>query len=336
MAKNQARLDSAASFKKMALNGDVLGLREALGQEFSSCPPQSLVEAMARRLRQFHAALRAKPQQTKTCLSVLIEVMERIALEKGIPAAVFYPGLTEKILTEETSALLPRHDAKERVLEAALEVFSQKGFHPATMDEIAEKAGVGKGTLYRHFETKEKLFAELVRLRLEELEKSASAAIDETDDVLTMISKYLRIYFEFFDRNQRLYRLIMQEDLDLAEHSPDQYFKKVMRTVPNLKRKIYEGTQQGILKDVDFQTVFYGTMGFAHGVIQKWLARDCCYPLSDEIPGVLEVLFHGFVNDERPTDVSAQVKRGAPGGAERVLRLKQEDNETNNNRRRIK
>jgi hypothetical protein len=73
----------------------------------------------------------------------------------------------------------------------------------------------------------------------------------------------------------------------------------VLRAVPNLKRKVYEGTQQGILKDVDFQTVFYGTMGFVHGVIQKWLARDCSYPLVDELPGVLEVLFHGFVKDAR-------------------------------------
>ena len=105
--------------------------------------------------------------------------------------------------------------------------------------------------------------------------------------------------FEFFDRNQRLYRLIIQEQLDLGEHSPDEYFRRVKRAIPNLKRKVYEGTQQGILKDVDFQTVFYGTMGFAHGVIQKWLARDCSYPLVDELPGVLEVLFHGFVKDDK-------------------------------------
>ena len=45
--------------------------------------------------------------------------------------------------------------------------FSNKGFHSATTGkEIAERAGVGKGTVYRYFETKDKLFAELVRLRL--------------------------------------------------------------------------------------------------------------------------------------------------------------------------
>ncbi len=288
-----------ANVKKMALAGNRQGLIEAISEEMSGSTPESLTEELSRWLLHMRGPLRTGPLQNKIGLSVLIEALGEIARKKGIPASRFYPSLLEKILTEEAAPLLSRPSAKERILEAALEVFSHKGFHPATMDEIAEKAGVGKGTLYRYFETKEKLFAELVRLRLEELGTTAGSVIDGHDDVLTMISKYIRMYFEFFDRNQRLYRLIIQEQLDLGEHSPDEYFRKVMRAIPNLKRKVYEGTQQGILKDVDFQTVFYGTMGFAHGVIQKWLARDCSYPLVNELPGVLEVLFYGFVKDAR-------------------------------------
>ncbi len=288
-----------ANVKKMAQAGNRQGIIEAISEEMSGSTPESLTEELSRWLLHMRGPLRTGPLQNKIGLSVLIEALGEIAGKKGIPASRFYPSLLEKILTEEAAPLLARPNAKERILEAALEVFSHKGFHPATMDEIAEKAGVGKGTLYRYFETKEKLFAELVRLRLDELGKTAGSVMDGHDDVLTMISKYIRMYFEFFDRNQRLYRLIIQEQLDLGEHSPDQYFRKVMRAIPNLKRKVYEGTQQGILKDVDFQTVFYGTMGFAHGVIQKWLARDCSYSLVDELPGVLEVLFYGFVKDAR-------------------------------------
>ena len=288
-----------AAVKKMAQAGNRQGLIEAIAEEISGSSPEDLAEEFSRWLLHMRATLRAGTHQQKMGLSVLIEALGEIAQDKGIPVSRFYSSLLEKILIEEAAPLLPRPSAKDRILEAALEVFSQKGFHPATMDEIAEKAGVGKGTLYRYFETKEKLFAELVRLRLEELGKRAGSVIEEHDDVLTMISKYIRIYFEFFDRNQRLYRLIIQEQLDLGEHSPDEYFRRVKRAIPNLRRKVYEGTQQGILKDVDFQTVFYGTMGFAHGVIQKWLARDCSYPLVDELPGVLEVLFHGFVKDDR-------------------------------------
>jgi AcrR family transcriptional regulator len=279
---------------------------EAISKEISALSPESLIDEFARWLLHLRTALRAGTLQNKVGISALIEAFGEIAPKKGIPLSRFYPILLEKILTEETAetaALPSKPNAKERILEAALEIFSQKGFHPATTDEIAERAGVGKGTVYRYFETKEKLFAELVRLRLEELEKRAGSVMDGQDNVLTMISKYIRVYFEFFDGNQRLFRLIVQEQLDLGEHSVEEYFKKVMRAIPHLKRKVYEGTQQGILKDVDFQTVFYGTMGFAHGVIQKWLARDCSYSLVDELPGVLEVLFYGFVKDAQKIEL---------------------------------
>jgi len=283
--KNPEQQDGPAIGKKPAQARNRQEGLEVVSKEISALSPEGLIDELARRLLHLRSALRAGTLQNKAGISALIEASGKVARKKGIPLSRFYPVLLEKILVEETAEAVTvpsRPSAKERILEAALEIFSHKGFHPATTDEIAERAGVGKGTLYRYFETKDKLFAELVRLRLEELEKRAGSVMDGQDDVLTMISKYIRVYFEFFDGNQRLFRLIVQEQLDLGEHSLEEYFRKVMRA---------------ILKDVDFQTVFYGTMGFAHGVIQKWLARGCSYSLVDELPGVLEVLFYGFVKD---------------------------------------
>lgn len=224
---------------------------------------------------------------------------QQLAQKAEISPEEFYCTLLEGMILradhEDETRIAPKPSTKDKILEAALEIFSHKGFHVATVDEIAERAGVGKGTLYRHFSNKETLFNELVRLRLEELERDANAALNSSDDVLTMIAKYLRVYFEFFDRNQRLYRVIVQERLDVGRQVQDLYVKKVMRRLPALKRKVYEASQQGLFKDVDFQTVFYGVMGFSHGVIQKWLARECSYSLVDDLPTVLEVLFYGFV-----------------------------------------
>ncbi len=238
-------------------------------------------------------------------LSRLMAVFLKVSEEKGIEAEKFYAVLLEKVLAEMESCDSQqghaKSDAKGRILDAAFEVFTEKGFHIATVDEIAEKAGVGKGTLYRYFSNKESLFNELVRLRLEELERKAQAVLDSNDDVLAMVVKYLRTYFEFFDRNQRLYRLIVQERLDVGSQVEDVYVKKIMRRLPNLKRKIYEATQSGVFKDIDFQTVFFGTMGFIHGVIQKWLAHDCSYSLTEELPTVVRVLFYGFCRSEEQT-----------------------------------
>lgn len=236
-------------------------------------------------------------------MQTLIGAFQKVAVKNQISPDQFYSALIERILVEggereEPCHTLSKYSTKDRILDAALEVFSEKGFHSATVDEIADRAGLGKGTLYRYFANKETLFHELVRIRLEELEKKVWSVFDGQDDVLTMITKYLQIYFEFFDRNQRLYRLIVQERLDLGEQVQDLYLKKVMKRAPLLKKKIYEASQQGVLKDVDFQTVFYGVMGFIHGVIQKWLARDCSYPLVKELPAVTEVLFYGFVRDQ--------------------------------------
>ncbi len=197
----------AIVMKKLAQARNRQEAFEIVSKEMSASSPESLIDELARWLLHLRSALRAGTFQNKTGMSALIEVSGEIAKAKGIPLSRFFPVLLEKILVEETveTVTLPsRPSAKERILEAALEIFSQKGFHPATMDEIAEKAGVGKGTLYRYFETKEKLFAELVRLRLDELERRAGSVMDGQDDVLTMISKYIRVYFEFFDGNQRL------------------------------------------------------------------------------------------------------------------------------------
>ncbi len=244
-------------------------------------------------------------QGAATSRSLMVELLpafQKVAEKKTISSDQFYAALVARIFWglegEEELKQQVKLSTKERILNAAMIVFAEKGFHLTTVDEIAEAAGVGKGTLYRYFANKETLFSELIRLRLEELEQSAQAILDGQDDVLTMITKYVRIYFEFFDRHQSLYRLIVQERLDVGKQVQDVYFKKVMRSIPLLKRKIYEASQRGVLKDVDFQTVFYGVMGFIHGVIQKWLARDCSYSLMDELPTVMEVLFHGFVKEE--------------------------------------
>ena len=236
---------------------------------------------------------------TRLLFSRLMEAFQQEALKKNTDAGPVYAAILERLVTgtgpERDAAVPQRPGTMERILDAALEVFSEFGFHHATVDEIADRADVGKGTLYRYFANKETLFNELVRLRLDELERTAVAIWDDRDDVLTMISKYLRIYFEFFDRNQHLYRVIVQERPDVSDQVQDVYLKKIMRRTPHLKRKIYEATQRGALKDVDFQTVFYGVMGFVHGVIQKWLVRECSYSLVEELPGVVEVLFYGFV-----------------------------------------
>ncbi len=186
---------------------------------------------------------------------------------------------------------------RELILNVALKMFAEKGYHGTTMDAIAKKAKLGKGTVYRYFKNKEKVFNELIETHFRRLEARINAVFDETDDVLTIIAKYLRVYFQFFDSNKEFYKILVQEQLESGRKVKDLYFNQILRRVPGLKRKIYEAARQGLLKDVDFLTVFYGVMGFVDGVMKKWVAKDCSYSLLDDLPTVLETIFYGFVED---------------------------------------
>lgn len=87
-------------------------------------------------------------------------------------------------MTDEKPKWNRRKDARPvEILNAAIDVFAEKGFAAARLDEVAQRAGVVKGTLYRYFETKEELFKAVVHqtlaAHLETVERS-SAAFDGT------------------------------------------------------------------------------------------------------------------------------------------------------------
>src|SRR5260370_35747763 len=81
------------------------------------------------------------------------------------------------------------HDA---VLAAAKAVFTRAGTD-APMEDVARAAGVGKGTLYRRFPTREHLFAAILQDRVDELDASAQRALDAAD-VWRALSEWLELY----------------------------------------------------------------------------------------------------------------------------------------------
>src|SRR5258705_242033 len=93
------------------------------------------------------------------------------------------------------SAKLMRADAQrnhDAVLAAAKAVFAQAGTD-APMEDVARAAGVGKGTLYRRFPTREHLFAAILQDRVDELDASAQRALD-APDMWRALSEWLELY----------------------------------------------------------------------------------------------------------------------------------------------
>jgi AcrR family transcriptional regulator len=103
-----------------------------------------------------------------------------------------------------------RSDARrnrESILAAAREVFSKYGME-AQMDEIARRAGVGVGTLYRHFPTKDELVGELIDIKLSDFAIRARAKFEEDERPWESFADLLREQNEIASRDASQQRMI--------------------------------------------------------------------------------------------------------------------------------
>jgi AcrR family transcriptional regulator len=80
---------------------------------------------------------------------------------------------------------------RERILESARQVFAENGID-AQMDDVAGRAGVGVGTVYRHFPTKDVLMAELVRQKFEQFADAAREALGRDGEPFSVFTDMLR------------------------------------------------------------------------------------------------------------------------------------------------
>lgn len=111
------------------------------------------------------------------------------------------------------AARLPREERRQQVLSAALEVFSVAGYHAASMDEIAERAGVSKPVLYQHFPGKLELYLELLDTGVEDLLEAARQALSGTNDNSTRVRAMVDAYFRFVEEPGGAFRLVFESDL---------------------------------------------------------------------------------------------------------------------------
>lgn len=106
-----------------------------------------------------------------------------------------------------------RTDAtKKKLFDAAVEVIGERGFTDASVDEIVERAGVSKGTVYYHYDSKSELVAALIADRLQSLVDEFRRAVDEhPDDPREAMRQIVRAELTFLSERGSFARLLITE-----------------------------------------------------------------------------------------------------------------------------
>lgn len=114
--------------------------------------------------------------------------------------------------TARRSGRLPRGERREQLIEAASEIFVDRGYHAAGMDEIAEQAGVSKPVLYQHFSSKLDLYLAVLAQHIDIMVSSVRQALRTTTDNRQRLRAAVQAFFDFIEHDSQGYRLIFRND----------------------------------------------------------------------------------------------------------------------------
>ena len=181
-----------------------------------------------------------------------------------------------------------KEERRQSILRAAREVFFENGFHRATVDSVAERAEVSKGTVYLYFDSKETILAFLLLEGLNELieglEQAYAAAESLTAD--ERLRRLGRAYLRFFENEPEYFRLLMATDRGRFQDSvePEVYQEVLSASLEGLDwvaRAIQQGIDDGIFRCYDIRPAASILWAALNGTLELME-----HPLRREMVGV--------------------------------------------------
>jgi AcrR family transcriptional regulator len=163
---------------------------------------------------------------------------------------------------------VPRPSRLPEILEAAAEVFQKKGYHAASLDDVASAANVWKGSLYHYFDTKEELLLAIVREPAERLLADATAAAAADLPVAEKVRTLIRLHGRVLDETFVHAAVYLQE---IAGRGRSEEFAEMDRKYVELVGSIIEeGKADGTFAEhLDVRVATFSLIGALNWVV-RW------------------------------------------------------------------
>jgi len=201
---------------------------------------------------------------------------------------------------EERLATLSGEERRtDAILEAAYDVFSAKGYQNATVDDIAQHAGVSKGTCYQYFSGKEEIFVATMERTLDKLLAEAEAAAEGTDEALPRLGFMGLIFINKFRDLQFMAIGSYTEILGGNERLKKTVHDLFDRVAKFLAAEIELGIKQKVFRQLDSEAVAYAMIGIAGSVGNRYLIEDDFDVLSF-FTSLMDFMQHGLAAPSTP------------------------------------
>lgn len=200
---------------------------------------------------------------------------------------------------------LPRREReklrqRQEMLNAALQLFTERGYHSVSMHEIAGKAEFAIGTLYKFFRNKEDLYRALVLEQSEKFHEALVTAIEEPEDEIEKLNNYIRIKGEFFRDNYAMIRIYFAESHGLSFNlmaGLDAELRKRYERFLTLLASVFEGgmKRKRFRNVADPYHLAVALDSVVNAFLFLWLTNPERHPCP-EVPGaMLDIFFKALI-----------------------------------------
>jgi AcrR family transcriptional regulator len=185
------------------------------------------------------------------------------------------------------------------VLDAAFQVFSERGYSDTAIDEVARVSATSKGGLYFHFPSKQALFLALLDEASGQLLERVEAAMREAPDPLARGEAALREALRVFGSHRLLARLLLVEAVGAGREFNAKLNELHAAFAALIAGCLDEAKSAGLLPECDTQIVAHAWYGAVNQVVVRWLLTGEPRRLDDAYPALRSLLFYGVFGPPR-------------------------------------
>jgi AcrR family transcriptional regulator len=179
------------------------------------------------------------------------------------------PGLEGRGTGTDSSAQKQRRSdqTRARILDAAEQVFGERGYHSASVVEITKNAGVGLGTFYLYFPSKIDIYRFLLHARQQEFIDESRRAYEGATDQRAIVQVAFRAFFDWIGKRPTVLRLLREAEFVDPTLLPDLYRTRA----EDLRERLGRAIEGGYLKDTDPEVLAWCLMGMTEFMALRWL-----------------------------------------------------------------
>ena len=187
---------------------------------------------------------------------------------------------------------------RDQILDVATRAFAEQGVRATDVQHIADEAGVGKGTIYRYFGSKNELFLAAADRGMRRLSEAVHSDADESKQPLERLAAAVHAYLAYFDEHPDLVELLIQERAVFKDRRQPTYFQHRDANLGPWRQLFRELIRAGRVRDIPVSRITDIISDLLYGTIFTNHFANRRKRLATQANDVLDVLFHGILTEE--------------------------------------